>query len=224
MKATGWQAHSVRGFLSGHLKEDRRPVQSSLDDAGPVRYRIEAVASEARSIACSRLDRSHRPVATATERAPDSSHIALEMPGSHALDTVALRRQWQCSLRAEALPGTARSSSGVRRLSPAGAAVGGLSKAGEAAAQGAGAKMASKAGVSSSPATEKPEPAYLRGGRARCTRSRPSKQETSSTGAGTYRSLSVVAREITGTHHVGTEFFLWSRSLCSEAIDKGHGE
>lgn len=44
MKATGWQAHSVRGFLSGHLKKIGRPVQSSQDNTGTRRYRIEAAA------------------------------------------------------------------------------------------------------------------------------------------------------------------------------------
>jgi hypothetical protein len=45
MKATGWQAHSVRGFLSGHLKRIGRRAQSTPDDTGTRRYRIEAVAS-----------------------------------------------------------------------------------------------------------------------------------------------------------------------------------
>ena len=45
MKATGWQAHSVRGFLSGHLKKIGRQAQSTPDDTGTRRYRIEAVAS-----------------------------------------------------------------------------------------------------------------------------------------------------------------------------------
>jgi hypothetical protein len=45
MKITGWQAHSIRGFLSGHLKKIGRRAQSSQDDTGTRRYRIEAVAS-----------------------------------------------------------------------------------------------------------------------------------------------------------------------------------
>lgn len=41
-KATGWQAHSVRGFLSGTVKkmEDVRLI-SEINDGGERRYRIE---------------------------------------------------------------------------------------------------------------------------------------------------------------------------------------
>lgn len=40
MKATGWQAHSVRGFLAGPLKKKLgRPVASEVTDKGRV-YRI----------------------------------------------------------------------------------------------------------------------------------------------------------------------------------------
>jgi hypothetical protein len=45
MKATGWQAHSVRGFLSGHLKKQGRAVQSGQDQSGTRRYRLEAAVS-----------------------------------------------------------------------------------------------------------------------------------------------------------------------------------
>ena len=45
MKATGWQAHSVRGFMSGHLKKQGRPVQSGHDEGGTRRYRLEVAAS-----------------------------------------------------------------------------------------------------------------------------------------------------------------------------------
>ncbi len=45
MKATGWQAHSLRGFISGHLKKLGRSVHSGLDDGGTRRYRIETAAS-----------------------------------------------------------------------------------------------------------------------------------------------------------------------------------
>ncbi|WP_374406291.1 DUF3489 domain-containing protein [Pelagerythrobacter sp.] len=40
MKATGWQAHSVRGFLAGTVKKKQgRPVTSEADDRGRI-YRI----------------------------------------------------------------------------------------------------------------------------------------------------------------------------------------
>ena len=45
MKATGWQAHSIRGFMSGHLKKSGRSVQSGLDEGGARRYRMETAAS-----------------------------------------------------------------------------------------------------------------------------------------------------------------------------------
>ena len=45
MKSTGWQAHSVRGFMSGHLKKLGRSVHSGLDEGGTRRYRIETAAS-----------------------------------------------------------------------------------------------------------------------------------------------------------------------------------
>ena len=45
MKATGWQAHSVRGFMSGNLKKRGRSVQSGHDEGGTRRYRLETAAS-----------------------------------------------------------------------------------------------------------------------------------------------------------------------------------
>lgn len=42
MKATGWQAHSVRGFLAGTLKKKLgRPALSEVTDRGRV-YRVTA--------------------------------------------------------------------------------------------------------------------------------------------------------------------------------------
>ena len=42
MKATGWQAHSVRGFLSGSVRKQKGlTVLSQCDGAGIRRYRIE---------------------------------------------------------------------------------------------------------------------------------------------------------------------------------------
>ncbi len=43
-KAAGWQAHSVRGFLSGTLKKRHGlAIGSTCDDGKDRRYRIEGV-------------------------------------------------------------------------------------------------------------------------------------------------------------------------------------
>ena len=42
-KATGWQAHSVRGFLSGTIRKRMKfPLQSTKDDKGSRRYSIQS--------------------------------------------------------------------------------------------------------------------------------------------------------------------------------------
>ena len=38
MKATGWQAHSLRGFMAGSLKKQGRTVTSGVDNGGERRY------------------------------------------------------------------------------------------------------------------------------------------------------------------------------------------
>ena len=45
MKVTGWQAHSVRGFLAGSLKKKGHTVSSDLDGSGVRRYRLTAPAA-----------------------------------------------------------------------------------------------------------------------------------------------------------------------------------
>ena len=40
MKATGWQAHSVRGFLSTAARKHHVQIESSKSDAGNRTYRI----------------------------------------------------------------------------------------------------------------------------------------------------------------------------------------
>jgi hypothetical protein len=40
MKVTGWQAHSVRGFMAGTLKKQGKPVTSTLTTEGERRYRL----------------------------------------------------------------------------------------------------------------------------------------------------------------------------------------
>lgn len=42
MKSTGWQAHSIRGFLAGSLKKKGHAISSELDGGGVRRYRIAA--------------------------------------------------------------------------------------------------------------------------------------------------------------------------------------
>ncbi len=42
MKSTGWQAHSIRGFLAGSLKKKGHAVSSQVDESGVRRYRLAA--------------------------------------------------------------------------------------------------------------------------------------------------------------------------------------
>lgn len=44
MKSTGWQAHSVRGFLAGSLKKKGHAVSSQVDEGRVRRYRLAAQA------------------------------------------------------------------------------------------------------------------------------------------------------------------------------------
>ena len=40
MKATGWQAHSVRGFMGGSLKRQGKAVTNDVNAEGERRYRL----------------------------------------------------------------------------------------------------------------------------------------------------------------------------------------
>ena len=40
MKATGWQSHSVRGFMAGTLKKQGKTATSGVDDGRVRRYRM----------------------------------------------------------------------------------------------------------------------------------------------------------------------------------------
>ena len=40
MKVTGWQAHSVRGFMAGSLKKQSKTVTSSVEKGGERRYQL----------------------------------------------------------------------------------------------------------------------------------------------------------------------------------------
>ena len=40
MKATGWQAHSIRGFMAGSLKKQSKTVTSGVEKSGERRYQL----------------------------------------------------------------------------------------------------------------------------------------------------------------------------------------
>jgi len=40
MKLSGWQSHSVRGFMAGTLKKQDKTVTSSVSEGGVRRYRL----------------------------------------------------------------------------------------------------------------------------------------------------------------------------------------
>ena len=40
MKTTGWQSHSVRGFMAGSLKKQAKTVMSNVDGSGERRYKL----------------------------------------------------------------------------------------------------------------------------------------------------------------------------------------
>ncbi len=44
-KSTGWQTHSVRGFLAGALKKKSHKVVSEVGSDGVRRYRLEAAVA-----------------------------------------------------------------------------------------------------------------------------------------------------------------------------------
>lgn len=46
MKSTGWQAHSIRGFLAGSLKKKGHAVSSDVEAGGVRRYWLPAGQAE----------------------------------------------------------------------------------------------------------------------------------------------------------------------------------
>ena len=152
---------------------------------------------------------SHRPVATAEgtssrqqrHRPGDCCHRAHGHCRTPAPMAGSLRIGGPC-------PGRPRVPPARARLSPAGAAVGRIEQAGKAAAQGAGAKTGIEGRrASSSPATVKPGTRFLREWQGEMHEVQAIETGDFIYRGRTYRSLSVVAREITGTHQSGPRFF-----------------
>jgi hypothetical protein len=151
---------------------------------------------------------SHRPVATAGERAADSNDIALEIAAIMRLDTVALRRQWQAAFGSKA---PARVGPEFLRRALAfhlqEQLSGGLSRPARLRLTALERRLASKVGASSSPATVKPGTRFLREWQGEMHEVQAMETGDFIYRGKTYRSLSVVACEITGTHQSGPRFF-----------------
>ena len=132
----------------------------------------------------------------------------LEIAAITRLDTVALRRQWQTAFGAEA---PARVGPEFLRralvfhlqeqLS------GGLSRPARLRLKALERRLASKVGASSSPAIVKPGTRFLREWQGEMHEVQAIETGDFIYRGRTYRSLSVVAREITGTHQSGPRFF-----------------
>ena len=158
------------------------------------------------------------------EPAADSNDIALEIAAITRLDIVALRRQWQAAFGAEAParagPEFLRRALTFRlqeQLS------GGLSRPATLRLKALERRLAAKVGggASSSPAIVKPGTRFLREWQGEMHEVQAIETGDFIYRGGTYRSLSVVACEITGTHQSGPGSLVCP--LCSEAIEKGRG-
>jgi Protein of unknown function (DUF2924) len=153
---------------------------------------------------------SDRTTATPRERAPDSKDIALEIAAITRMDTVALRRQWQTAFRS-----AAPSRIGPEFIRRALAfhlqeqLSGGLSRQARLRLKALERRSASKfgGGALSSPATVKPGTRFLREWQGEMHEVQAIETGDFVYRGRTYASLSVIAREITGTHQSGPRFF-----------------